>query len=372
MLDRYLMDFYPIRIFKFPLSLRQTNYTTMSVILASIKLSPCFQGLRRKCSQYICPTLHQQMNFGYSHKNLSSSLHYTADYLGDAMKIDGSIETVDLVYDKHSPSEPPQVEKSPLVILHGLFGSKTNNRTVARKLANRIERDVYCLDLRNFGGSPHIDRLDYPSLSADVERFVSTVLKDQPKPILLGHSMGAKTVMAVALRRPEIPKMIVSVDNAPVDLTINSVSMFNKYIQQLRIALEKHQYKDMKDVDAELAKVEPSKVVRQFLLTNLDRGKNDEVIKSKVPLKVISDAVVNGHISGWPYDHRISRWAKGPALFIRGTKSTYVPDDVIPDIGNYFPNFELVDIDSGHWVISEKPDAFMNALCDFIEKHEED
>lgn len=294
-------------------------------------------------------------------------------YLGDSLATDGSIETVDLVYDKHSPQEKPSVARSPLLILHGLFGSKINNRTVAKQLASRLERDVYCLDLRNFGQSPHIARLDYPSLSADVERFIEQAkFPENAKPILIGHSMGAKTVMALSLRRPDLPKMVVSVDNAPVDLTMNSVSSFTKYVRQLRIALEQHKYTNIKDVDAELTKVEPSKEIRQFLITNLHRGKTNDAITSKVPLDIINKAIIGGYISGWPYDLNVSRWSKGPLLVVRGTQSSYVPDEIIPDIGKYFPKFDVRDIDSGHWVISEKPTEFMETLVDFIEKNEDE
>ncbi|CUM52215.1 uncharacterized protein AC631_02718 [Debaryomyces fabryi] len=320
---------------------------------------------------------------GFKNYSTKSNIHYDgtqssyasnpASYLGDALATDGSIETVDLVYDKHSPQEEPSVTKSPLIILHGLFGSKINNRTVAKKLATRLERDVYCLDLRNFGQSPHINRLDYPSLSADVENFIEQAkFPESAKPIIIGHSMGAKTVMALALRRPDLPKMVVSVDNAPVDLTMNSVSSFAKYVRQLRIALEQYKYTNIKDVDAQLAKVEPSKEVRQFLITNLHRGKTNDVITSKVPLEIINKAITGGYISGWPYDLNVSRWSKGPMLVIRGTQSSYVPDEIIPDIGKYFPNFDVRDVDSGHWVISEKPTEFMEILVDFIEKNEDE
>ena len=88
------------------------------------------------------------------------------------MAVDGSIETVELSYDKYSPTNEPSSLKSPLVFLHGLFGSRKNTRTVAKKLSTRLDRDVYCLDLRNFGTSPHHPRLDYPSFAADIENWV--------------------------------------------------------------------------------------------------------------------------------------------------------------------------------------------------------
>lgn len=303
-----------------------------------------------------------------SSRRLSSYAVNDGSYLGDALS--KNIETVALSYDKHEPSTKPKKAKSPLIFLHGLFGSKSNVRTVAKLLAESMARDVYCLDLRNFGLSPHISRLDYPSLAADVEQFIEDQDMSQ-KPIVIGHSMGAKTVMALALRRPDLPKMIVSVDNAPVCLSASG-GPFGKYIRQLRYALEQKQYTNIKDVDAELAKVEPSKVVRQFLLTNVNRGRKEEPCTSKIPLDVIGDAVAAGIIASWPYDPNVSRWARGPALFIRGTESKYVPDDVIPDIGKYFPDFEARDIKSGHWVISEKPQEFMEVLQEFVERKEDE
>lgn len=289
-------------------------------------------------------------------------------YLGDALS--RSIEPVELSFDKHQPLVPSPVPKSPLVFLHGLFGSKTNTRTVAKQLAQKMDRDVYCLDLRNFGQSPHSDRLDYPLLAADVEHFIEKS-NFEKKPILVGHSMGAKTAMAVALRRPELPQMLISVDNAPVCISASG-GPFGKYVRQLRHALEVKRYKNIKEVDAELAIVEPSKEVRQFLLTNVDRGKKDEACTSKIPLEIIGKAITAGNIAAWPFDPTVCRWSRGPALFVRGTESTYVPDEVLPDIGQYFPNFEVRDVKAGHWVISENPKEFMEVLEEFVARKEDE
>lgn len=301
-------------------------------------------------------------NLGWVAANARSS----STYLGDSLST--NIETVKLSYDRHQPATPSN--KSPLIFLHGLFGSKLNNRTVAKQLVEILNRDVYCLDLRNFGQSPHINRLDYPSLAADVEKFIDDA-EFVEKPILIGHSMGAKTAMALALRRPELPRFIVSVDNAPVDLSNNNIGVYSKYVRQLIKALDNQQFTSIKDVDLELLKVEPTKEIRQFLLTNINRGRKDEKCTLKIPLKLIGDSITAGNIAAWPYDHNISRWSKGPALFIRGTESNYVPDEVIPDIGNYFPSFELRDVKAGHWLISENPKDFIETLVDFIEKHED-
>lgn len=254
-------------------------------------------------------------------------------------------------------------------MLHGLFGSKQTHRTVGKSLANKLNRKVYCPDLRNHGGSPHQEPMDYPHLAADVEHFIET--HQINKPIVIGHSMGAKTAMAIPLRQPDLIKMLIAVDNSPVSLPQNDGSSFAKYITSLKRSIEKFKFSQMKDVDAELAKIEPNLVVRQFLETNLNRGNQDDVITSKVPLDILYKAVISGNIGGWPYDSNESRWSKGPVLFVRGTESGYVSDETIAEIGKFYPKFELRDIKAGHWVISEKPNEFIELVVDFVERHED-
>ncbi|ODQ82016.1 hypothetical protein BABINDRAFT_160229 [Babjeviella inositovora NRRL Y-12698] len=245
----------------------------------------------------------------------------------------------------------------------------------SRQLSEALKRDVYCVDLRNHGEAPHIDRLDYPSLAADVERFCAD--HKLTHPILVGHSMGAKTVMAVGLRSPELASMIVSVDNSPVDLSRGTGSVFARYVRQLKIITERVRpmVKDIKEADAILAQVEPRKEVRQFVFTNLTRVRKPAVgefpLQSKIPLKIIGDALDKGNISGWPFDSSYVRWS-GDILFIRGSMSTYVTDDLFPEIGKFFPRFEVKDVAAGHWLISENPKEFIEVLVEYVERKEEE
>lgn len=286
---------------------------------------------------------------------------------------DLGIETVPLAHDLHKA--PKESFKSPLVILHGLFGSKMNNRTISKQIAARLNRDVYCLDLRNHGDSPHHQRHDYPALAADVEQFCLT--RQLEKPILIGHSMGAKTVMAAALRRPSLARLMISVDNAPVDFTHGATgfSKFGKYVRQLiKITNQRHPIlKTMKEADAVLNEVEESLPVRQFLLTNIKRdakaADGDLVLKAKVPLETLGKNLHN--ISAFPFDPNQRQWS-GPTLFVRGEKSSYVSDEMLPEIGRFFPAFQTKDIDAGHWLISEKPKEFVDIVCEWIERMEDD
>ena len=159
--------------------------------------------------------------------------------------------------------------------------------------------------------------------------------------------------MTLALRRPEIVHDVVSVDNAPLDAVLQSD--FAKYIQGMK-KIEESGVTRQAEADKILVDYEKSLPIRQFLLGNLYRPAEEKTQKFKVPLRILGAALDN--LGDFPYkDPGEVRFEK-PALFVRGTKSKYVPDEVIPVIGQFFPRFELADINSGHWVISEQPEAF--------------
>ena len=96
--------------------------------------------------------------------------------------------------------------------------------------------------------------------------------------------------------------------------------------------------------------------VRQFLLGNLYRPKDGPYQKFRVPLDILGRSLDN--LGDFPYKNPQEVRFEKPALFVRGTESTYVPDELLPLIGEFFPRFRLVDIEAGHWLISEQPEAF--------------
>ena len=106
--------------------------------------------------------------------------------------------------------------------------------------------------------------------------------------------------------------------------------------------------------------------VRQFLLGNLHRpNKGEKEQKFKVPLNILGKSL--DFLGDFPYKNPDEMRFDRPALFVRGTQSKYVPDEALPIIGRFFPLFKLVDIDAGHWVISEKPELFrQGALYDDV------
>ncbi|ODQ48726.1 hypothetical protein PICMEDRAFT_14256 [Pichia membranifaciens NRRL Y-2026] len=293
--------------------------------------------------------------------------------LGEAA-LDSKIETVELVFDKHVPPAnlpAPLAPLPPIVFLHGLFGSRANNRSVSRQLAKRLNTDVYCLDLRNHGDSPHNARHDYPAMAADVERFIAA--QGLQRPVLVGHSMGAKCAMAVTLRRPELCAGLVAVDNAPVNFTggATGFSKFGQYIRQLqKIERDRTHMHTMKDCDRVLAEVEDKLPVRQFLETNLKKRAGGHAgYYSRVPLDIMAAQIDN--VSSWPFNSDKTRW-NGPTLVVRGLKSAYVADEFLHAVALFFPRFTAVDIDAGHWLISEKPKEFMDCVARWIDTTFED
>lgn len=96
--------------------------------------------------------------------------------------------------------------------------------------------------------------------------------------------------------------------------------------------------------------------IRHFLLTNLVRSEEDNTLKFRVPLSVIGGSL--GHMADFPFKESDNLQYNGPTLFVRGTKSNYVSDDTVPAIKKFFPNAQIADVEAGHWLISENPEAF--------------
>lgn len=159
--------------------------------------------------------------------------------------------------------------------------------------------------------------------------------------------------MALALKSPDLINDLVSVDNAPIDAVLESD--FSKYVQAMK-RIEEAGVTRQAEADKILKDYEESLSIRQFLLGNLYRPEGEKAQKFKVPLSIIASSLNN--LGDFPFkDPGAVRFEKR-ALFVRGTKSKYVPDEALPIIGQFFPRFELADIDAGHWLISEQPEAF--------------
>ncbi|KAL4782481.1 Alpha/Beta hydrolase protein [Aspergillus varians] len=266
----------------------------------------------------------------------------------------------DLSFQVFGP-EKEQTTKNPIVFLHGLFGSKQNNRSISRVLARDLKREVYTVDLRNHGHSFHDPEHSYSLMADDVAEFVHQ--HDLSKCVLIGHSMGAKAAMTVALNAPELVSALIPVDNAPVDAPLRSG--FSKYIQGMQ-RVEAANVTKHSDADKILQEYEESLPIRQFLLTNLIRSTEDQTMKFRIPLATLGAALRD--MGDFPFPTPGSVQYAGPTLIIRGTRSPYVSDDSFPAIKAFFPDSRVADVEAGHWLISENPEAFRQTVVGFLQE----
>ncbi len=240
---------------------------------------------------------------------------------------------------------------SPVVVLHGLFGSGRNWMTVARRLSARHR--VVAADLRNHGSSPWTDSMSYPEMAADVYETVGAL--GLGPVALVGHSMGGKTAMLTALRHPEIVSRLVVVDVAPVTYP----PAFVDYARAMRGA-RLDGVKRRAEVEAQLESAVPSRATRAFLLQNLVL--DDSGARWKPNLAGIEAALPE--ISGWP---AMTGSVEGPVLFLYGGRSEYVRPEHHDEILRLFPKARFTEIpEAGHWVHAEALEAFLGAVGGFL------
>ncbi|KAL4929249.1 putative alpha/beta hydrolase [Aspergillus undulatus] len=257
--------------------------------------------------------------------------------------------------------EKEQATRNPIVFLHGLFGSKQNNRSISRALARDLKREVYIVDLRNHGNSFHDPEHNYTVMADDVVGFIQE--HDLFKCVLIGHSMGAKAAMTAALTSPTLISSLIPVDNAPVFAALRTD--FGKYIEGMR-EIESANVSKQSDADKILSSYEASLPIRQFLLTNLVRSTEDGTMKFRVPLGTLKRALKG--MGEFPFATPGEVKFEGPTLVVRGTKSRYVGEETFGAITGFFPDSRVVDVEGGHWVISENPEGFRRAVVDFLKE----
>lgn len=244
--------------------------------------------------------------------------------------------------------------------------SDTSN---SRTLAKQLSRAVYTLDLRNHGDTPHHPVHNYTAMAIDVEKFLTIHHNEfSHPPILIGHSMGAKVAMTLALRQPTKYSGIVPLDNAPIDAALRSD--FGTYIRgMLEIENAHPPITKQSDADAILAKYTSQLEIRQFLLTNLVKDPKDPERKKlvwRIPLTTLAKQM--DQMGDFPFKDPEQVRFEGPCLVIRGIDSKYVADETLPIFGKFFPRFEVVDVKAGHWVVSEAFEETTGAVVEWVRR----
>lgn len=240
----------------------------------------------------------------------------------------------------------------PLVILHGLLGSADNWHSIATKLASHFR--VYTLDQRNHGHSPHSSEMDYSLLAQDAHDFIkSQGLADA---LVLGHSMGGKTAMQMALLYPRQVRRLVVVDIAPRGYAPRHWSML-----QAMASLDLAHSRTRSELESALAPVVADLSTRQFLLKNAVRTETGH-FDWRIGLRQIIQnysrltEALNGER---PFDK--------PTLFIRGQKSDFLFESDLPDISRLFPRARLRTIPAaGHLVHVQNAEAFLKVVLEFL------
>jgi esterase len=237
----------------------------------------------------------------------------------------------------------------PLVILHGLFGSATNWRSVARSLAT--DHEVHALDLRNHGASPWADTMSYAEMADDVRHYFEQ--HGLTSVTLMGHSMGGKTAMALALAYPESLEQLIVVDIAPRSYH----DALSSYAQAMR-SVDLMAAASRSDVQRQLQTLLPDASVAPFLVQNLVQ--RNEHFDWRINLAAITSAMQT--LVDFPAAVQTRRFNK-PTTVIAGALSDYVPGGDASVFAPMFPNLAVETIEgAGHWVHAEKPQEFVQAV----------
>lgn len=253
-----------------------------------------------------------------------------------------------------------------MVIVHGLYGSSDNWTGIARVLGKYFE--VYVVDQRNHGRSPHSTEHNYELMKNDLFEFVERHSIGQA--IFMGHSMGGKSVMFFAAAHPERVNGIIVVDIAPKSYKLPAEAM-KKTIDHgtiLRSMAEVDflSVQSRDEVDKALARNIGLERIRLFLMKNLERDGN--VFRWKINVETLIkclDSILSGmNEKDFEKGGEITGF---PVLFIKGANSNYILDSDIPLIKTIFPYSEFAVIPkAGHWLHVEQPELLIESILEFM------
>ncbi len=240
-------------------------------------------------------------------------------------------------------------DQSPFVIVHGLYGSARNWGVIAKRMSDRGE--VIAVDQRNHGDSFWADSHSYEDMAADLAQAIEHI----GAPVdLLGHSMGGKASMAVALTRPDLVKRLIIADIAPVSYTHSQL----KYIHAMR-SVDLSKVAKRSDATAQLAQSVPEVSLQSFFTQSLELSEkrwklNLDILEKDMP-KIMSFPSLDGVF-------------ENPTLFLSGAASDYVLPEHRGEIRRLFPQARFAKIKgAGHWLHAEKPREFEASLRAFLD-----
>lgn len=242
----------------------------------------------------------------------------------------------------------------PLVLIHGLFGNLDNLASCGRHLEQQGYQ-VIRIDLANHGESPSQDSVNYSSMAADVLALLDELAVNQCH--LIGHSMGGKVAMRLALEHPARVKKLVVADIAPVPYQSHHTQVF----KGLDLLWERRPA-SRTEADSLLSSCIEDVGVRQFLLKNLRFSQGRSEWRLRYPqIKQSYPAILD-----WP---ALNLSFSGPTLFVKGERSDYITESSRTAIGRYFPAAKAHIIQgAGHWLHAEKADSFNRVIARFLSR----
>jgi len=242
----------------------------------------------------------------------------------------------------------------PVIILHGLFGSGRNWTQFAHALAD-THHSVYLPDARNHGASQWAERMSYSDMAGDVLALIER--EQLHRPVLIGHSMGGKTAMALALEHPRAVGGVAVIDIAPESY----VDQFSPYVSAMRhldVAVGVGHRQIRQTLAQGIGATTTTATTTDLLLHNLRQ--HDARFDWRVNLMAV--AMCMRDLCAFPDPLARQRYT-GPSLFVAGADSDYVRPASHAGIQRLFPRAHLSHIaDAGHWVHADQPDALLHAL----------
>ena len=236
-----------------------------------------------------------------------------------------------------------------VLVVHGLYGSGRNWGVIAKRLSDR--RYILTPDMRNHGDSPRTQTHSYPDLANDLSELIDAHGRQAH---LVGHSMGGKAAMTLALQHPEKVASLLVADIAPVTYTHSQI----QFIEAMR-AVDLSQVEKRSDAVAQLARHVPDKALQSFFTQSLDLQNK----RWKLNLDTLADAMPQ--ILGFP---DVDGTYTGPTLFLSGGQSDYVLPEHRPRIRTLFPKARFAKIPrAGHWLHADDPRGFEASVRAFLD-----
>lgn len=256
------------------------------------------------------------------------------------------------------------VNKDPVLIYHGLFGSRNNWKSLSKAIAEKTNRVVLPLDVRNHGTSGHSLEMSYPAMVSDALEVMTN--KKINRATLIGHSLGGRAFIQFALTVPEKVEKLVIVDvgmkrpQVPASHHIEYIQAMGEALKDIPPNSSRSEAKKIVDHRLKSAVIDP--FIRGFLLLNLVETESGQ-IAWQLNLDALEKSLNEGVIDTMSVEGMYN----GPTLLIYGSKSEYVDEDQINKLAEHFPNLQTQCIKDGtHYLHVEKASEFLKYATEFI------